>query len=72
TRFTLQDSFTDERGVLYVATGITHGTPRPEGTEDIEVAWVPFADALAMIEDGEIHDAMTQLGLTRVALERSR
>ncbi len=72
TRFTLQDSFTDERGVVFVATGITHGTPRPEATEDIEVAWVPFDEALAMVERGEIHDAMTQLGLTRLALERSR
>lgn len=72
TRFVLQDSITDERGILYLATGVSHGEPRPEPTEDIEVAWVRFEEALAMLERGELPDAMTQLGLLWVSRERSR
>lgn len=64
-RFMLQDSFSDERGVMYLATGVTRGEPRPDGTEDIDVRWVPFTEALAMVDDGTIEDAMSQLGLLR-------
>ena len=55
-RFTLSNSVSDERGVMYLATGITFGTAEPEGTEVLEVRWVPFADALGMVLDGRITD----------------
>jgi hypothetical protein len=61
---------TDEAGVLYLAQGLSHGTSQPEPTEQIEVRWVPFDEALAMAGDGRISDAMTLIGLLRVALER--
>lgn len=71
-RFVLQDSFSDERGTLYLATGLTHGGADPDGTEDIELRWVPFDDALAMVDDGTIEDAMSQLGLLRAARDLDR
>jgi 8-oxo-dGTP pyrophosphatase MutT (NUDIX family) len=71
-RFSLSNSVTDEEGVIYVATGLTAGTARPEPSEELEVRWVAFDDALAMVERGEIHDAMTQVGLLALARERSR
>jgi 8-oxo-dGTP pyrophosphatase MutT (NUDIX family) len=71
-RFVLQDSFSDERGTLYLATGVTHGISSPDGTEDIEVRWVSFADAVAMVTDGSIEDAMSQLGLLRASRELGR
>lgn len=71
-RFVLQDSFSDERGSLFIATGLTHGDADPDGTEDIEVRWTPFGDAVALVMDGTIHDAMSQLGLLRAARERGR
>lgn len=71
-RFVLQDSFSDERGTLYLATGLTHGDADPDGTEDIELRWVPFDDALAMVDDGTIEDAMSQLGLLRTARDLDR
>ena len=70
-RFLLQDSFSDERGVMFLATGIAHGPPDPDGTEDIEVRWVAFDEAVGMVDDGTIEDAMSQLGLLRAARERS-
>ena len=69
-RLHLSNSVTDEAGVLYVARGLSHGTSQPEPTEQIEVRWVPFDEALAMVGDGRISDAMTIIGLQRVALER--
>jgi 8-oxo-dGTP pyrophosphatase MutT (NUDIX family) len=71
-RFVLQDSFSDERGTLYLATGLTHGDASPDGTEDIELRWMPFDDALGMVADGTIEDAMSQLGLLRAARELGR
>jgi 8-oxo-dGTP pyrophosphatase MutT (NUDIX family) len=70
-RLHLSNSVTDEAGVLYLARGLSHGTSEPEPTERIEVRWVAFDEALAMTVDGRITDAMSLIGLQRVALERA-
>ncbi len=48
-----------------------HGEATPEGSEALEVRWVPFAEVLAMTTDGRISDAMTVLAIQGVALGRS-
>lgn len=68
-RLHLSNSVTDEVGVLYMATRLTEGAADPEGTERIEVRWVTLDDALRMIDDGRITDALSQVGLLRRALE---
>jgi 8-oxo-dGTP pyrophosphatase MutT (NUDIX family) len=69
-RFHLSNSVSDEAGILYLATIITHGAADPEPTEEIESRWLPFEEALEMTLDGRITDAMTIIGLQRVALAR--
>jgi 8-oxo-dGTP pyrophosphatase MutT (NUDIX family) len=69
-RFELSNSVTDETGVVFAARAVSHGTATPDPTEDLATRWVTFDDALAMIDGGEITDAMTILGLHRLALER--
>jgi 8-oxo-dGTP pyrophosphatase MutT (NUDIX family) len=69
-RIHLSNSISDEAGVLYLATGLTSGTPSPEGTEELEVRRVPFDEALAMTRDGRITDILSVVGLQRVALDR--
>jgi 8-oxo-dGTP pyrophosphatase MutT (NUDIX family) len=69
-RFHLSNSVSDEAGVLYLATNVTHGAANPEPTEELEIRWLPFDDALAMTLDGRITDAMSIIGLQRVALAR--
>ena len=69
-RFALSNSVTDETGVVFAARAVAHGTATPDPTEDLATRWVAFDDALAMIERGEITDAITILGLHRLALER--
>jgi 8-oxo-dGTP pyrophosphatase MutT (NUDIX family) len=71
-RFHLSNSVTDEAGVLYLATDLTHEAAAPEATEELVVRWVPFAEALAMTLDGRITDAMAIMGIQRVALDRLR
>ena len=70
-RFHLSNSVTDEMAVHYLATGLRQGDAAPEATEELEVRWVAFDDALAMTLDGRITDAMTIMALQRLALERA-
>jgi 8-oxo-dGTP pyrophosphatase MutT (NUDIX family) len=70
-RCDLSNSVTDETAVLFVATDLVTGTADPEGTEQIELRWVPFDEAMAMIGRGEITDAMAIIALQTVALERA-
>jgi 8-oxo-dGTP pyrophosphatase MutT (NUDIX family) len=69
-RFDLSNSVTDERGMLFLATGLSEGRADPDPTEDLAIRWVPFAEALAMTIDGRITDAISMLGIQRVALAR--
>jgi 8-oxo-dGTP pyrophosphatase MutT (NUDIX family) len=68
-RLHLSNSLTDEAGVLYRASGLTPGPTARDGTEILETRWAALPEALAMIERGEITDAMTIIGLQALALE---
>ena len=70
-RLDLSNSVTDERAILWFATGLTHGTAAPEPSEDLEIRWVPFDEALAMTLDGRIRDVLSVVAIQRVALERA-
>jgi 8-oxo-dGTP pyrophosphatase MutT (NUDIX family) len=69
-RLDLSNSVTDERAVIFLATGLTHGAADPEPSEALTIRWVPFDAALAMVLDGRITDAMSVVGIERVALAR--
>jgi 8-oxo-dGTP pyrophosphatase MutT (NUDIX family) len=69
-RVHLSNSVTDEIAFLYLATKLQHGAATPEGSEELEVRWLPFEDVLARTLDGRITDAMTVLAIQRVALAR--
>jgi 8-oxo-dGTP pyrophosphatase MutT (NUDIX family) len=66
----LSNSVTDEMAHLYLASGLTAVPRAPEPTEVLRVRHVPFAEALAMVERGELTDVMTVVGL--LALDRRR
>jgi 8-oxo-dGTP pyrophosphatase MutT (NUDIX family) len=70
-RAELSNSVTDEITVLFAATGLEAGPAAPEGTEQLQLRWVPFDEAMAMIARGEIADAMTILAMQQLALERA-
>jgi 8-oxo-dGTP pyrophosphatase MutT (NUDIX family) len=66
----LSNSVSDELAILYLATGLATGDATPDGTEALDVRWVPFEEVLAMTADGRITDALTVLAIQRVAIER--
>jgi 8-oxo-dGDP phosphatase len=70
-RVHLSNSISDEVGIVYAAIAASIGESSPEPTEQIEVRWVPFDEALAMTLDGRISDAMSIIGIQRLALERA-
>ena len=70
-RAELSNSVTDEVTVLFVASGLEAGTATPEGTEQLQLRWVPFDEVMAMMRRGEIADAMTILAIQQLALERT-
>jgi 8-oxo-dGTP pyrophosphatase MutT (NUDIX family) len=69
-RLHLSNSISDEAGILYLARDLSLGPSQPDATEQIEVRWVAFDEALAMTLDGRITDALSVIGLQRVALAR--
>jgi 8-oxo-dGTP pyrophosphatase MutT (NUDIX family) len=64
----MSNSISDEEGLCYLATELVSGESCPEGTERLQLRWLPFQDALALVGQGAITDALTILGLQRVAL----
>ena len=71
-RLHTSNSITDEVGFVYVATGLTEGETEFEETEDLEIRKLPLADAVQMVLDGDITDAISAAALLRVdALRRA-
>jgi 8-oxo-dGTP pyrophosphatase MutT (NUDIX family) len=67
----LSNSVSDELAVLYFATGLTAGVATPDGTEALDVRWLPFEEVLAMTLDGRITDALTIIAIQRAVLDRA-
>jgi ADP-ribose pyrophosphatase len=65
-RFFTTPGFTSEFMYLYEATGLTKTQTNPDDDEVIEVDIVSSSKALQMIDDGQIQDAKSILGLLRV------
>jgi 8-oxo-dGTP pyrophosphatase MutT (NUDIX family) len=59
----LSNSVTDEYGVWYLATGLSHGPRSPEGTERLEVRRVRLEETLRMALSGQITDALSLLAI---------
>ena len=68
-RLHTSNSVTDERAVIYVATGLSPGQQNLDASEDIERKRVPLAEAIQMVLDGKITDAMSVAALLRLRVE---
>jgi 8-oxo-dGTP pyrophosphatase MutT (NUDIX family) len=64
----LSNSVSDESGTLFLAWNLSETSAQPEHTEQLQVARVPFWDAVARVKRGEIRDSLSVAGLLRVAL----
>jgi 8-oxo-dGTP pyrophosphatase MutT (NUDIX family) len=62
------NSCTDEIAYIFVATGLQQSIPNPEETEQISIRKLPLTESFAMVQRGEIQDAMSVAGLLKVQL----
>jgi 8-oxo-dGTP pyrophosphatase MutT (NUDIX family) len=67
-RLDLSNSTTDERAVYFAAWGLSQGDTQPDDTEALAVRRLPLSEALAMVEDGRIVDAISVAALQRLKL----
>ena len=56
---------TDEKAYLYLARGLKEVPRNPDTTEILEIRVVPFAEAVSMVNEGEIQDAMSIIAILR-------
>ena len=70
-RLHTSNSITDEYGVVYVARGLAPGETAFEESEDLEVRKLPLNEAVAMIDRGEITDAISVAALMTVARKQA-
>src|SRR5918912_605645 len=61
----LSNSVSDEQAIWYLATELTQGEHRPEGTEQLQIRRVTFQEALAMALNGQITDALSLLAILK-------
>jgi len=57
------NSITDELGFAYLATDLSFGETNFEETEDLEIHKLPLRDAVNMVLDGQITDAISAAAL---------
>jgi 8-oxo-dGTP pyrophosphatase MutT (NUDIX family) len=59
----LSNSVSDEHAIWFLATGLTQGETRPEGSEQLRVRRVPLVEALRMALAGAITDSVSLLAI---------
>ena len=64
------NSITDEVGIVFVAEGLTQGETEFEETEDLEIRKLPLEEAVQLVNDGEITDAISVAAILRIAALR--
>lgn len=64
----LSNSVSDEVGMVFLAENITEGAANLEDTEaDMQVKKIPINEALNMVNNGQITDSLSVIGLLKLA-----
>ena len=66
------NSVTDEHAVAYLARGLTPGPSAPDETERLALRRLPLEEAVEMVLDGRITDALAMASLLKVQALRAR
>ncbi|MEM7366617.1 MAG: NUDIX hydrolase [Pseudomonadota bacterium] len=66
-RTDMSNSVTDEVGYVFIAKGLTQTDMNPDDTEDLTIRHLPLADAIAMVDRGQITDLLSVAGLICLA-----
>ena len=68
-RLHTSNCFNDEVSHLYMATDLTQGTAMPDPDEILTNRRVPFEEAISMVRNGSITDAISVAGIFHVMLK---
>ncbi len=63
----LSNCYSAEVGMLYIAQELVETERKPDGTEVLAVKKISFETALKMVDDGEIKDSLSIIGILRAA-----
>ncbi|NRB39980.1 MAG: NUDIX hydrolase [Pseudomonadales bacterium] len=66
------NSITDEKGLVFLAKGLTAGEMALEDSEDITVKRLPLKEAVLWVLDGKITDAISVAALLYLAVSENR
>lgn len=66
-RLHTSNSVTDEQGIVFVAEELEEGEADFDDDEDLVIRKVPLAEALAMVDRGEITDAISVAAILQVS-----
>lgn len=55
----LSNSVTNEVSISYLATGLTETEPCPDPSEKLQIRKLPLSEAIEMVMDGQIRDALS-------------
>lgn len=61
----LSNSVTDEYSIAFVAQKLGFGVAQPEATEQLQIRRLPFSEAVRMVMDGAITDALSVAALLK-------
>ncbi|MCM2680579.1 NUDIX domain-containing protein [Echinimonas agarilytica] len=61
------NSITDERAEIYWASGLTFGVANPDDSEQLKIKKITIKECVAMIDRGEITDAISVAGLLSIS-----
>lgn len=64
----LSNSVSDEKSVIYVASGLSQHAAMPEETEQLIVKKIPFDEVYQMVQNGTITDSMTVAAILKIKL----
>ncbi len=67
----LSNSVSDELAIWFLATELTQGEHKPEGTEQLCVRRIPLHEALRLGLNGELTDAISLMALMQYRLQRN-
>ncbi len=68
----LSNSVSDERAIVYLATGLRQGEAEPEDTEELVVKKISLEEAYAMVERREIRDSLTVAAIYKMMVMREK
>ena len=67
----LSNSVSDELAIWYLAEELSQGADNPEETEQLQIRSVSVDEAVRMVHNGEISDAISMMAILQFALARS-